>query len=55
MLGYGWGGGCHCGGPGRMWPASRDQFVEELEEYKASLEWEIAALERRIKALREKA
>ncbi len=54
--GYGWGGpcGCNCAGPGFFWPRSRDEVVEDLEDYKASLESEITTLEKRIQALREK-
>ena len=53
---YGWNGqcGCYCGGPSWAYPSSRDEVVEEMEGYKASLESEIAALEKRIKALKEK-
>ena len=53
---YGWGGqcGCCCSGPGYFWPRSRDEFVDELEDYKAGLESEITALEKRIQNLKEK-
>jgi hypothetical protein len=68
MRRYGyWHGGhceCHChGGPGwygrgEGWgwgpPATKDEAVGELEDYKAQLESEITALERRINTLKEK-
>jgi chaperonin cofactor prefoldin len=56
MEGYGWGGlcGCNCSGPGFYWPRSRNEVVEEMEEYKASLESEIRALEKRIQTLKGK-
>ncbi|MCL4356189.1 MAG: DUF5320 domain-containing protein [Nitrososphaerota archaeon] len=56
MQRYGWGGqcGCSCSGPGYFRPTSRDEAVEELEDYKAGLESEITALEKRIQSLKEK-
>ncbi len=41
---------------GRFGPyaVTRDEMVEEMEEYKAQLESEIAALEKRISTLKEK-
>ncbi|MDG6918696.1 MAG: DUF5320 domain-containing protein [Nitrososphaerota archaeon] len=56
MQRYGRGGqcGCNCSGPGYFWPRSRDEAVEELEDYKAGLESEITALEKRIQSLKEK-
>lgn len=48
-------GPCCCCWTPRAWLApSRDEFVGDLEEYKAALEAEIVALEKRIQALREK-
>lgn len=55
--GYGgWGGpcGCSCSGPGSFWPRSRDEVVEDLQDYKASLESEITALEKRIQTVKER-
>lgn len=53
---YGWNGQCGCCcGPVWAYPRSRDEVVEEMEDYKASLESEIAALEKRIKSVKEKA
>ncbi len=55
--GQGWGSGqcgCNCCGPGYFGPISRDEAVDELQDYKASLESEIAALEKRIQALKER-
>jgi hypothetical protein len=53
-----YGGGCQCGcncsGPSNYWPRTRDEVVEELEGYKASLESEITTLEKRIQALKER-
>ena len=53
---YGMGGhcGCDCSGPGYYRPRSRDEFVEELEDYKAGLESEVTALEKRIQGLKAK-
>jgi hypothetical protein len=48
-------GACCCSGPGLWLPPSREEFVRDLEEYKAALESEILALEKRIHALKEKA
>jgi hypothetical protein len=49
-------GGCGCGGP--YWatavPRHREEIIEELEDYKAGLEAEILALEKRIKDLKSK-
>jgi hypothetical protein len=47
--------GCHCGGPGSASPRSREEIVGEMEEYKANLESEITALEKRINAVKAKA
>lgn len=65
-----WGHGGHCGcgchegpgwygyGQGPPWgwqaPTTKDEVVEDMETYKAELEAEITALEKRISALREK-
>lgn len=55
--GYGPGPGVGPGwGPGRFYGGGRgtkDEELEELEDYKASLEAEIRTLERRIGSLRE--
>lgn len=65
-FGYGHGGHRDCGchgdpgwyGRGRTWgwqpPMSRNEVVEEMEDYKARLEAEITALEKRINSLKEK-
>lgn len=65
-FGYGHGGHCDCechGGPGwygrgRTWgwqpPMTNDEVVGEMEDYKARLEAEITALEKRINSLKEK-
>jgi hypothetical protein len=65
-FGYGHGGGCDCychsgpglSGRGPFWrwqaPATKDEMVDEMEDYKARLEAEITALEKRIKSLKEK-
>jgi hypothetical protein len=65
-FGYGHGGHCDCecyGGPswygrGRTWgwqpPMTKDEVVEDMEDYKARLEAEITALEKRINSLKEK-
>jgi hypothetical protein len=37
-----------------MLPRHRDEIIEELEDYKAGLEAEILALEKRIKDLKAK-
>jgi hypothetical protein len=51
-----WGRGSGCGGP--FWvttvPRHREEIIEELEDYKAGLEAEILALEKRIKDLKAK-
>ena len=54
--GYGWGASCSCPCTGPAWavPTSRNEFMGELEDYKVTLETEIATLEKRIKALKEK-
>jgi hypothetical protein len=64
-FGYGHGGhcGCHChAGPelygrGQAWgwrpPMTKDEVVEEMEDYKAQLEAEITSLEKRISKLKE--
>lgn len=65
-FGYGhwghYGCGCHAG-PGWYWPGqalgwqppmTRNEVVEEMEDYKAQLEAEITALEKRINTLKEK-
>lgn len=65
-----WGHGGHCGcgchegsgwygyGRGPPWgwqaPTTKDEVVEDMETYKAELEAEITALEKRISALKEK-
>lgn len=51
--GYGYGRGL---GYGPRWASrpTRDEFVEELEAYKADLEAEIQSLERRLQTLRSK-
>jgi hypothetical protein len=56
--------GCHEGpswygygrGPAWGWqaPATKDEVVEDMETYKAELEAEITALEKRINAMKEK-
>ncbi|MEM0272737.1 MAG: hypothetical protein QW514_09380 [Thermoprotei archaeon] len=46
--------GCYCGEPTWTYHRSRDEAVEELEDYKAKLEDEIAELEKRIQLLKEK-
>jgi hypothetical protein len=54
--------GCHAGpgwygrGPAWSWqaPMTKDEVVEDMEDYKAQLEAEITVLEKRIKALKEK-
>ena len=49
------GSGCgrrSCGAT--MVPRHREEFIEELEDYKAGLEAEILALEKRIKDLKAK-
>jgi hypothetical protein len=50
------GGGCGCGEPYwvRALPRHREEIIEELEDYKAGLEAEILALEKRIKDLKSK-
>jgi hypothetical protein len=65
-FGYGHGGHCGCEchgdpswyGQGRTWgwqpPMTKDEVVEEMEDYKARLEAEITALEKRIGSLKEK-
>ncbi|HUK49831.1 MAG TPA: hypothetical protein VLV18_02250 [Terriglobales bacterium] len=65
-FGYGHGGHCGCGcnegagwhgrGYGGGWqsPMTKDEVVEEMEDYKAQLEAEITALEKRISTLKEK-
>ncbi len=45
---------CQCGCAGSASPRSREEIVGEMEEYKANLESEIAALEKRINAVKEK-
>ncbi|HKG71839.1 MAG TPA: hypothetical protein VKA87_08060 [Nitrososphaeraceae archaeon] len=49
-------GGLSCGGPywATIVPRHRDEIIEELEDYKAALEAEILALEKRIKDLKAK-
>jgi hypothetical protein len=49
-------GGFSCGPPywAMMLPRHRDEIIEELEDYKAGLEAEILALEKRIKDLKAK-
>ena len=49
-------GGFPCGGSymTTMVPRHRDEIIEELEDYKAGLEAEILALEKRIKDLKAK-
>jgi chaperonin cofactor prefoldin len=51
-----WGGGSQCGVPywAMMAPRHREEIIEELEDYKADLEAEILALEKRIKDLKSK-
>lgn len=54
--GYGYGGGF--GGYGRPFPpsrGSRDEVIDDLQEYKENLESEIRRLEKRIGSLRAKA
>ena len=62
---YGYGHcGCNChdgpGGYGRGYgwgwrnPLTKDEVVGEMEDYKAQLEAEITALEKRINSLKEK-
>jgi hypothetical protein len=54
--------GCHAGpgwyGRGQAWgwqsPMTKDEVVEEMEDYKAQLEAEITGLEKRINTLKEK-
>jgi len=65
-FGYGHGGHCDCNyhagphgyGRGPVWgwqpPMTKDEVVEEMEDYKARLEAEITALEKRISSLKEK-
>jgi hypothetical protein len=65
-FGYGHWEHCHCNcyaGPGPYgrglgygWqpPMTKDEVVEEMEDYKARLEAEITALEKRIGSLKEK-
>jgi hypothetical protein len=65
-FGYGHWGHCGCGchaGPGwdargAAWgwqaPMTKDEVVEDMEDYKAQLEAEITALEKRINTLKEK-
>ena len=52
----GWGGqcGCNCSGAGNFWPMSREEVLDELEDYKASLSSEMTALEKRIQTLKER-
>jgi hypothetical protein len=64
---FGYGHGGHCGyhyhtgpgwyGRGQAWgwepPMTKDEVVEEMEDYKAQLEAEITALEKRISKLKE--
>ena len=49
-------GGFPCGGLywAMMVPRHKEEIIEELEDYKAGLEAEILALEKRIKDLKEK-
>lgn len=50
-------GGSQCGGPywaATMVPRHREEIIEKLEDYKAGLETEILALEKRIKELKAK-
>ncbi|HJU95612.1 MAG TPA: hypothetical protein VJ643_06230 [Nitrososphaera sp.] len=49
-------GGSGCGGSywATMVPRHREEIIEELEDYKAGLEAEILALEKRIKDLKAK-
>jgi hypothetical protein len=49
-------GGSQCGAPywATMVPRHREEIIEELEDYKAGLEAEILALEKRIKDLNAK-
>jgi hypothetical protein len=56
MMYRGGGGRFSCGGPywATMVPRYREEIIEELEDYKAGLEAEILALEKRIKDLKEK-
>jgi hypothetical protein len=60
MMYRGGGRGFSCGGGGgpywatMMVPRYREEIIEELEDYKADLEAEILALEKRIKDLKEK-
>lgn len=57
---YGYGGrwgdycSCPCAGPAWAWPTSKEEFVDELQDYKARLESEVVALEKKIKAVKEK-
>lgn len=53
--GYGLHTCCDCRGPVWGVPVSREEIVGELEDYKITLESEIVTLEKRIKALKEKA
>ena len=67
-FGYGWHGGheghcgcgCHAGpawndrGYGSYSTPTKNEVVEEMEDYKARLEAEITALEKRINSLKEK-
>ena len=50
------GAGSGCGGSywASMVPKHREEIIEELEDYKAGLEAEILALEKRIKDLKER-
>ncbi|MDQ3854002.1 MAG: prefoldin subunit [Thermoproteota archaeon] len=49
-------GGCGCGRSywATMVPRHREEIIEELEDYKAGLEAEILALEKKIKDLKAK-
>ena len=65
-FGYGHGEHCDCNchtgpygygrGPAWGWqsPITKDEVVEEMEDYKSRLEAEITALEKRINSLKEK-
>jgi hypothetical protein len=66
MRRYGYWHGGHCGchwhgwhggyGPAWAWEpaATKDEVLEDMQDYKAELEAEITALEKRINTLREK-
>jgi hypothetical protein len=65
-FGYWHGGHCGCHyhdgpgwyGRGRAWgwdyPMTKDDVIQDMEDYKAELEAEITALEKRISSLKEK-